>query len=84
MADENLSKNGVYFDTKNSKVVESPPEEGVQLVAPGGEITPAVQDDIDRYRDIENGVERPVETVRTRRVKGEKATAPDAAEKATT
>lgn len=60
-----ISKNGVYFDTKSKKVVKSPPEEGVQLVAPGGEITEAVQADIDRYADVENGVEHAVETVTT-------------------
>lgn len=65
MADE-TSKAGVFFDTKSNKVVNSMPEEGVQIVAPGGEITVEVQKDIDRYKDIENGVERPVGTVGTK------------------
>lgn len=35
---ENVSKTGVFIDTKTGKVVESQPEEGVQLVRPGGTI----------------------------------------------
>lgn len=72
MADENLSESGVFFDTKNNKVVESPPEEGVQIVAPGGELTQAVKDDIARYRDIENGVVSEPETVTTQAGKSKK------------
>lgn len=64
MANE-TSKNGVFFDTKAGKVVKTQPEEGIQIVAPGGEITPAVQEDIDRYTDIENGVESTPEPVTT-------------------
>lgn len=37
MADE-ISTNGVFIDTKTGQVVESQPEEGIQLVAPGGVI----------------------------------------------
>lgn len=66
----NISAGGVFFDTKNQKVVQSPPEEGVQLVAPGGEITPEAQADIDRYTDIENGVVREPETITTDSVRG--------------
>lgn len=73
MGDSNISETGVFFDSKNQKVVESPPEEGVQLVAPGGEITSAIESDIERYRDIENGIVRPVETVTTKASKAEKA-----------
>lgn len=60
---------GVWFDTKNGKVVKKQPEEGIQLVAPGNEITPDVQEDIDRYTDVENGVVREPETITTARVK---------------
>lgn len=49
MAD--TSKSGVFFDTKTNKVVNSQPEEGVQLVAPGQEITPDRQAEIDLYND---------------------------------
>lgn len=35
-----VSKSGVFIDTKTGKVVESQPEEGIQLVAPGGVVTP--------------------------------------------
>jgi hypothetical protein len=69
MADDNLSKTGVFFDTKNQKVVDSQPEEGVQIVAPGGELTKAVEDDIARWRDVENGVVREPQTVTTQTVK---------------
>lgn len=68
MPDENISETGVFFDTKNQKVVESQPEEGVQIVAPGGELTKAVNDDIARWRDVENGVVSEPETVTTKRV----------------
>lgn len=34
------SPNGVFVDTKTGDVVESEPEEGIQLVPPGGEIDP--------------------------------------------
>lgn len=66
MAD--TSKNGVFFDTKNNKVVQSQPEEGVQIVAPGQEITPDRQADIDRYTDVQNGVVNEPETVTTKSV----------------
>jgi hypothetical protein len=45
MADE-ISKNGVWFDTKHQKVVDSQPEEGVQIVAPGGANYSAVAGDL--------------------------------------
>lgn len=35
-----VSKSGVFIDTKSGKVVESQPEEGIQLVPPGGVVTP--------------------------------------------
>ena len=41
---------GVWFDTKTGKVVESQPEEGVQLVAPGVEASPDDQKRVDTYK----------------------------------
>jgi hypothetical protein len=38
LADDQVSKGGVFIDTKTGQVVESQPEEGIQLVAPGGVI----------------------------------------------
>ena len=46
MADSNK---GVWFDTQANKVVHSEPVEGIQLAAPGTEITPSVQASIDAY-----------------------------------
>jgi hypothetical protein len=69
MADENISKSGVFFDTKNQKVVDSPPEEGVQIVAPGSVVTPDAQADIDRWRAVETGETSEPETVTTQSVK---------------
>ena len=43
---------GVWYDTKASKVVESQPEEGVQLVAPGVEPT---QDELNRVEVYKGG-----------------------------
>lgn len=36
---KNVSKSGVYIDTKTGKVVESQPEEGRLIVPPGAEIS---------------------------------------------
>lgn len=47
---ESVSKNGVFIDTKTGKVVESKPEEGVQLVAPGDTIDADVQKRIDNAK----------------------------------
>lgn len=59
-----LSKSGVYFDTQNQKVVESQPEEGIQILAPGDEITEAAKADVARWREVEAGAPQPVaETV---------------------
>lgn len=44
------SSKGVWFDTKAGKVVESQPEEGVQLVAPGVDATPDEQARVDAYK----------------------------------
>jgi hypothetical protein len=49
MADE-VSKSGVFIDTKTGKVTESQPEEGIQLVAPGSPVTPDAQRAIDNAK----------------------------------
>lgn len=55
MANEpEFSKTGVFWDTKAGKIVDSEPEEGVQLVAPGGEVTPDAQVSIDAYKEVAN------------------------------
>lgn len=41
--------NGVYLDLKTNKVVRKQPEEGYQLVRPGGEITAEKQALIERF-----------------------------------
>lgn len=56
------SKNGVFYDTKAGKVVESQPEEGIQLVAPGAEITPDAQARIDAYKSGDNAAPETVTT----------------------
>lgn len=68
--------NGVWFDTKNSKVVDKAPEEGIQIVAPGTEETSATEADVQPYRDIEAGVVREPETITS----SPKAKSPKAAE----
>lgn len=55
MADVKISATGVFFDTKAQKVVESQPEEGVQIVAPGGEVTADAQASIDRWNEVAVG-----------------------------
>lgn len=54
MADD-VSKNGVYIDSKTGKVVEKQPEEGVQLVPPGGTIDTATQGLIDAAKAASAG-----------------------------
>ena len=44
---------GVWLDTKTGKVVESQPEEGVQLIAPGVEATPDEQARVDALKTPE-------------------------------
>lgn len=54
MSDANdpvISESGVFFDSVANRVVDAPPVEGVQIVAPGAEVTPAVQVVIDRYQE---------------------------------
>lgn len=58
-----ISEHGIFFDTKAGKVVESPPQEGVQIVAPGGEVTDFVKAEVGRWKVVESGVPQPVETV---------------------
>lgn len=60
-----ISNTGVFFDSVENKVVESPPERGVQIVAPGGELTDSAKADIERWRQVESGEAAPVETVTT-------------------
>jgi hypothetical protein len=55
--DPEVSESGVWFDSKAGKVVNSAPEEGVQLVPPGGELTAAVKAAIDRHESIAPVVE---------------------------
>ncbi len=53
------TKSGVWFDSKSRKVVKSQPEEGIQLAAPGAEITPDVQASIDQYEGIDEQATAP-------------------------
>lgn len=55
---------GVWLDTKTNKVVESQPEEGVQLVAPGVEATP---DELARVELYKAGVPAEPKTVTTKK-----------------
>lgn len=48
---DSVSKNGVWIDTKTNKVVESQPEEGVQLVPAGGTIDAATQTLVDNAKE---------------------------------
>lgn len=66
MADE-VSKTGVYRDLKTGKVVHSPPEEGIQLVPPGGIIDAAAQAQIDAEKAGASGKSEP-KTVTTESV----------------
>lgn len=54
MADE-VSKTGVFIDAKTGKVVNSQPEEGYQIVPPGGVIDANAQAQIDRAKDAASG-----------------------------
>lgn len=46
------SDTGVWVDTQTDQVVTSAPVEGVQLVPPGGELTPAVKATIERHGGV--------------------------------
>lgn len=65
-----------YFDTKTNKVVTKQPEEGIQIVADGAEMTPALEAEIERYKAWERGDDT-VGTVTTATI----ATPENAAEK---
>lgn len=54
MADE-VSKNGVFIDTKTGKIVEKQPEEGIQIVPPGGTIDAVAQAQIDAVNNADSG-----------------------------
>lgn len=62
MADE-VSKSGVFIDTKTGKVVEKQPEEGVQLVPPGGTIDSATAQQIQWAKDAAAGAGKQPEVV---------------------
>lgn len=76
--------NGVWFDTKTNTVVDSAPEEGVQIVAPGQEMTPTLEADVKRYSEQGDG-NKPAATVTTADVEQQpdeaKATAKTTAKK---
>jgi len=50
MSDLPISEDGVYVDIATGAVVTAPPAEGIQLVAPGHEVTLTAQKDIDAYK----------------------------------
>lgn len=56
-----ISDKGIFVDSKTGQVVEGVVEEGVQLVAPGGEITPNVKKTIDRAKADAGQVDEPDE-----------------------
>lgn len=60
MSDE-ISKSGVFIDTQSGKVVEQQPEEGIQLVPPGGVVTPDAEAQIKRAKAIAAGEGGPAE-----------------------
>ncbi|HEV2927543.1 MAG TPA: hypothetical protein VGW74_02535 [Propionibacteriaceae bacterium] len=75
MADE-VSKSGVFIDAKTGKVVNSQPEEGYQIVPPGGVIDANAQAQIDAAKAAANPDDKaadkaaaaePAEAPRTRR-----------------
>lgn len=72
MADE-VSKSGVFIDTKSGKVVNSPPEEGVQLVRPGGTIDTATAAAIANAKTAASGETSEPQTVTTDAASGRAA-----------
>lgn len=64
MADE-VSKTGVYVDSKTGKVVNSPPEEGIQLVPAGGTIDSTAAAAIAAAKAAHSGAGDEPETVTT-------------------
>jgi hypothetical protein len=69
MADE-VSKNGVYVDSKTGKVVNSPPEEGIQLVPAGGTIDSAAAAAIEAAKAAHSGAGEEPETEEAVAAKG--------------
>jgi len=53
MAADSVSKSGIWIDTKTGKLVESQPEEGVQMVPAGGTIDPTTAAQLDAIRDAD-------------------------------
>lgn len=49
-----VSKTGVWIDTRTGKTVSKQPEEGIQLVAPGGEIDARTQAALDAAKAVED------------------------------
>jgi hypothetical protein len=64
MADE-VSKSGVFIDSKTGKVVNSQPEEGVQLVPPGGIIDATAEARIEAAKSAASGEQSESKTVTT-------------------
>lgn len=56
------TKTGVWFDTKARKVVKSQPEEGIQLAAPGAELTANVNATIKQYETVDEQATAPADT----------------------
>lgn len=62
MADE-VSKSGVFIDSKSGKVVEQQPEEGIQLVPPGGTIDSATAEVIEAAKTAADNAGQSAEPV---------------------
>jgi len=60
MAD-NVSKTGMWIDSKTGKVVESEPEQGYLLVTKGGEVSPLVQRQLDQLNEATSAPAGPVD-----------------------
>lgn len=56
---DSVCTTGLWVDTKTGQVVESRPEEGIQLCPPGGELSPDVKLNIDMAREAAPVVEKP-------------------------
>jgi len=54
--EEKISSTGVFVDGKTGEVVYEAPEEGVQLVAPGGVVDANAEQDIQLAKDAAAGV----------------------------
>lgn len=58
MAEDKVSRDGVFIDTKTGKVVESQPEEGIQLVPAGGTIDNAAAALIEAAKKAADGADQ--------------------------